>query len=140
MSNIAKRYTDLCDSYIQLADSFQKLDVEHMSLKSKIVPLLQGLKAYRQVVEKLKQEKAELEQELQTLTARYEQLESLEVLLQPEAQAALIEAEKQVDLVRETIQEMESDSTPDLDETEKTLLKEYYNSPDEFERPKSEAA
>jgi predicted nucleic acid-binding Zn-ribbon protein len=131
MNNIAERYTRLCNAYIQLADQFQKLDVEHMTLRGKMVPFLKALKAYKKLVEELQHEKFQLEQQLQDITAKYENLRSLEVLLQPEHQAALAEAEEQIELVAETLQEMERDQDPDLSEAERTLLSEYYNM-DEF--------
>jgi len=34
MSDLAERYARLCRVYVQLADRFQKLDVEHMTLRS----------------------------------------------------------------------------------------------------------
>ena len=135
MSQIAERYIHLCRSYIQLSDKFQKLDVEHTTLRRKIVPLLNNLKTYRQIVEKLEQEKLELEERLKTLDERYEHLKQFELLAQPEIQAELSEAESQIALVEETIQEMEENSDPDLNETEKLLLNEYQNNPNEFEQP-----
>lgn len=125
MSQIAERYNHLCSSYLQLADKFQKLDVEHMSLKSKVVPLIKALKAYKDTVETLQQENANLAEELQIITAHYEQLKPLEALLQPDLQEKLAEVEEQMALVDETMREMEEDSTPDLSEEDKLLLEEY---------------
>ena len=135
MSQIAERYIHLCRSYIQLSDKFQKLDVEHTTLRRRIVPLLNNLKAYQQIVEKLEQEKLELEEKLKTLDQRYEHLKQFEILAQPEIQAELSEAESQIALVEETVQEMEENRDPDLNETEKLLLNEFQNNPTEFEPP-----
>ena len=135
MSQIAERYIHLCRSYIQLSEKFQKLDVEHTTLRRKTVPLLNNLKAYQQIIEKLEQEKLELEEKLKALAENYQHLEQFEILAKPEIQAELREAENQIALVEETIQEMEENSDPDLNETEKRLLNEYQNNPNEFELP-----
>jgi chromosome segregation ATPase len=127
MTNIADRYTRLCRAYVQLADRFQKLDVEYMTLKSKLLPLLKGLSTTKDTITTLKQEKANLEAELKSVMAKYEALSHLEVLLKAESQAELAEAEEQLSLVEQTIQEMESESDPDLDEYDKGLLNDFLN-------------
>jgi chromosome segregation ATPase len=156
MSNIAERYTRLCRSYVQLADKFQQLDIDHMSLRGQVAPLLKSLKTHQLVVEKLQQEKAQLEVELQTVTthyeelkplvqekvtweatlqavtAKYEALRPLEALLEPEVQTALTAAEEQLDLVDETLQEMAIAADPDLDAEAKQLLADYAANPQAF--------
>jgi chromosome segregation ATPase len=132
MENTANRYARLCHAYIQLAERFQKLDVEHMTLKSKLVPLLKAMQAYKHSMEGLKQEKADLEVELQTLAEKYEELKPFEDLLQPETLTKLFEAEEQLLLVEQTIQEMESESDPDLNEPDKLLLDQYEHEPEIF--------
>lgn len=132
MSNIAERYIYLCRCYIELADKFQKLDVEHMTLKSKMIPILKTIKACKQTIEQLTQEKLELEQKLQSVTAQYKELKSFEVLLQPETQAVLAEAEEQMNLVQETLLEIDQDSDPGMSEADKLLLEEYYSNSNEL--------
>lgn len=132
MVNQAERYNRLCYSYIQLSEKFQKLDVDHMTLKSKLVPILKALRTYRQAIEQLSQEKSVLEEKLQTLTSQYEALKPLEAFLQPEMQQILAEAEEQMNLVNTTLQEMETDTDPDLSDADKSLLSEYCSHPDEF--------
>jgi predicted nuclease with TOPRIM domain len=132
MSNIAERYIYLSRCYIELADKFQKLDVEHMTLKSKMVPVLKAMKTCKQTIEQLTQEKLELEQKLQAVTAQYEELKSFEVLLQPETQAVLAEAEEQMSLVQETLLEIDQDSDPGMSEADKLLLEEYYSNSNEL--------
>lgn len=132
MSNIAERYIYLCRCYIELADKFQKLDVEHMTLKSKMVPVLKAMKTCKQTIEQLTQEKLELEQKLKAVTAHYEELKSFEVLLQPETQAVLAEAEEQMSLVQETLLEIDQDSDPGMSEADKLLLEEYYSNSSEL--------
>jgi chromosome segregation ATPase len=127
MTNIADRYTRLCRAYVQLADRFQKLDVEYMTLKGKLLPLLKGISTTKEAIATLKQEKANLESELKSVMAKYEALSHLEVLLKAEAQAELVEAEEQLSLVEQTIQEMESESDPDLDDYDKGLLNDFLN-------------
>jgi chromosome segregation ATPase len=157
MSNIAERYTRLCRSYVQLSDKFQKLDVDHMTLRGKVAPLLKALQAHKHTVERLHHEKAALEVELQTVTTHYETLKPLiqekvmweatlqavtakyeilrpfEALLEPERQAALTEAEDQLGLVEETLQELAIDADPDLDAEAKQLLADYAANPQAFE-------
>ncbi|MBE9179011.1 hypothetical protein IQ268_10610 [Oculatella sp. LEGE 06141] len=132
MDNIAERYTRLCHAYVQLADQFQKLDVEHMSLRGKIIPFLKALKTYKQTVADLTEEKSRLEAELQAIASKYEALKPLEALIDAEHQAALAEAEEQLNLVAETLQEMEKERDPDLSEAERLLLAEYDSSDAEF--------
>ncbi|HEY9621794.1 MAG TPA: hypothetical protein V6C78_15650 [Crinalium sp.] len=133
MSQLAERYTRLCHAYIELAEKFQKLDVEHMTLRSKVIPLLKALKTSRADVSQLKLEKAALEEQLQTISVKYEQVKVLELLLQPEMLDALAEAEDQIALVNTTLTEMNSDFDPDLSEPDKMLLLEYQQNPDGFD-------
>ena len=135
MSQIAERYIHLCRSYIQLSEKFQKLDVEHTTLRREIVPVLDNLKTYKQVVEKLEQEKSELEEKLKTINEKYEHLKQFEILEHPDIQAELREAESQIALVEETVQEIEENRDPDLNEAEKMLLNEYQSNPKAFELP-----
>jgi predicted nucleic acid-binding Zn-ribbon protein len=182
MSNIAERYTSLCRAYVKLSDRFQQLDVEHMTLKTKVVPLLKSLKTHKAAVERLQKENGQLiqdlqvltvkhteemkpleqenqalrqelqvvtakyetlqpleqenqalRQELQVVTAKYETLQPFESLLQPDMQAALAEAEEQILLVDETIEEIDQNGDPDLNPAEQQLLAEYWVAPDLFE-------
>ncbi len=135
MSHLADRYTRLCHSYIKLSDKFQKLDVDHMTLRSKVVPLIKLLQTYKQTIKQLTQDKEALASDLQSMTLKYEELKPLEAFLQPEAQAALAEAEEQLELVDITLQEMESDRDPDLSEIDKAILTEYQANPDLLDKP-----
>jgi chromosome segregation ATPase len=128
----ADRYVEVCRAFVKLADKFQKLDVEHMTLKCKVVQILKLLKSYKELSEKLSQEKQELEQKLHTVTLKYEDLKVFEFLLEPEFQALFKEVEEQLELVDETLKEMEEDRDPDLDDLDKELLVEYQNQPDRF--------
>ncbi|WP_421654778.1 hypothetical protein [Leptothermofonsia sp. ETS-13] len=132
MSQTAERITRLCHAYIKLSDKFQKLDVEYMTLRGKVVPLIKALKTYKQLVEQLSQEKQTLEEKLQETTLKYEELKPLEILLQSEFHEALSEAEEQVELVEATLHEMESDRDPDLSDIDKELLIQYQNDPEQF--------
>ncbi|MEB3213953.1 MAG: hypothetical protein VKL39_21575 [Leptolyngbyaceae bacterium] len=135
MTDISKSFAKLCRSYVRLADKFQQLDVDYMTLKSKIVPILKQLKAYQATIETLKQEKSELKAELDTVTAKYDELKVFEELLSPEMKALLDEATEQVDLVDETLEEMEQDDDPDLSDADKTILQAFRDNPDEFTLP-----
>lgn len=132
MTSTAERYSKLCRSYTQLADRFQKLDVEYMTLKSKLPDVLKAVRTYKQTIATLKQEKATLEADLQTVSAKYEQLKPFEELLQPEFEAELSDAEEQANLVEQTIQEMLDNPDPDLTDIDRQLLMEFQNDADGF--------
>ena len=146
MENIAGSFTTLCESYINLADRFQQLDVDHMTLKSKIIPLLKTLKDYKQAIATLQQENQTLQQEKQALqedlaatqetckilTTQNEALKVLEPLLTAEMTNLLTEATEQAALVNETIAEIDSNGDPDLSAEEKELLSMFYADPAGF--------
>jgi chromosome segregation ATPase len=202
MKLTADRYNRLAQAYLTLSEEFQQLDVEHMRLKHKLVPLLKALQSYQRISLQWKQKKAELEEQLQSLEAeneilkvslemakaqeseltaalltaneqqgtlvealqrlqaqkeelemtvlnlsadkselagkltalesQWEPLKPLAALLEPESQAMLKEAEDQMALVAETLQEMATDSDPDLLESDKQLLAEYDAQPEKF--------
>jgi predicted nucleic acid-binding Zn-ribbon protein len=133
MSHLAERYNQLSHTYIKLADQFQKLDVDYMTLRSKVVPLLRALKSYKATVETLKQQNLDLEQELRTVTQKYEELKPFAAFLSPEFQQVLSEAEEQLALVDETLKEIDQDRDPGLSEADKSLLLEHQNDPSQFE-------
>ncbi|MEM9215081.1 MAG: hypothetical protein AAGD25_12130 [Cyanobacteria bacterium P01_F01_bin.150] len=139
MENIADSFANLCDSYITLADRFNQLDVEHMTLKEKVVPLLKTLKSYQQAIVTLQSEKQVLQQKLQgtqeeckVLAAKNDSLKVLEPLLKDEVITLLADATEQAALVKETISEMDSNHAPDLNEDEKSLLSIFYSDPERF--------
>ncbi|MEB3360363.1 MAG: hypothetical protein VKK04_26805 [Synechococcales bacterium] len=138
MGNIADSFSRLCQSYVTLADRFQQLDVEHMTLKTKVIPLLKALKSYKRLIETLKQENQDLAAQLETMTAKYDALKPFEDLLGSDLQALLSEAEEQVELVEQTLSEMENNNDPDLTEEDKALLRVFYEHPQEFEMMVSE--
>ena len=139
MENIVDSFAHLCDSYITLADRFQQLDVEHMMLKGKVIPVLKALKSYQQAIAQLQAEKISLQQELAdakeecvTLAAKNDALKALEPLLSDEMAALLTSAEEQAALVNETMAEIDANNDPDLSEEEKSLLTVFYNDPERF--------
>ena len=135
MANISNSFAKLCRSYVKLADRFQQLDVDYMTLKGKIVPVLKQLKAYQSTIETLKQEKHDLQAKLDAMTAEYEGLKVFEELLSPEMQSLIEEAQDQVDLVDETLIEMDQDDDPDLTDEDKTILQAFQENPDAFSLP-----
>lgn len=139
MENIVDSFANLCDSYITLADRFQQLDVDHMTLKGKVVPLLKALKNYQQAIATLQSENRALKQELagtqeecKTLAAKNDALKALEPLLSAEMASLLANASEQASLVQETMDEMDANKDPDLSEEEKDLLAVFYNDPQRF--------
>jgi chromosome segregation ATPase len=132
IQQIADRYARLGRAYIKLSDKFQQLDVDYMTLKSKVVPLLKALKAYKQLANQLKQEKGDLQSQINALAAKYEELKSFEIFLKPEMQDILSEAEEQAELIDETLQEMDQNADPDLSDSDQSILHEYYSDPTAF--------
>ncbi len=154
MNQMVERYTRLCRAYVQLSERFHQLDVEHMTLKGQMVPLLKALKAQQARMQNLQadnealqqaleQQRAEHRQEMQTMTTAYEdrlqtlthhvdELRPLETLLSSQAHQELAVAEEQMELVEATLQEMDEDSSPDLTEDEKVLLSAYRADPNTF--------
>ena len=146
MSPLSTRYQRLSTAYIDLADQFQQLDVEHMTLRSKVAPLVKALQGYKALVEQLKQENRQLAenqaelaetnheltlkqsalmQRVASLSDRVNQLGALEGLLETNCQTLLDEAEQQMALVTETIEEREAEPDPDLSAADRALLESY---------------
>lgn len=153
-NQMVERYTRLSRAYVKLAERFNQLDVEHMTLKSQVIPLLQALKAQQARIEKLLADQEKLQQaleqktvdhrqELEALSQTYEdrlsslnhdieELKPLENLFTSQVYEDLITAEEQMDLVETTLQEMAEDSSPDLSDEEKALLAAYQADPQLF--------
>ncbi|HZG38631.1 MAG TPA: hypothetical protein VEZ50_08110 [Nodosilinea sp.] len=154
VNQMVERYTRLCRSYVSLSERFHQLDVDHMTLKGQVVPLLKALKAHQAKLKAVEAEKAGLQarldhqaaqhrQELQQLTKTYEdklealsnhiaELQPLEQLLNGETHRELSVAEEQMELVEATFLEIEQDCAPDLSAEEKALLTAYRADPAAF--------
>ncbi len=154
MNHMVERYTRLSRAYVELAERFHQLDVDHMRLKGQVVPLLQTVKAqqshiqqlqsdYQSLQHTLEEQAARQRQELQSLTKAYEErihtlslhleeLQPLEGLFSTHSCEELALAEEQMELVETTLQEMAEDSAPDLSEEEKALLAAYRGNPSQF--------
>ena len=154
VNQMVERYTRLCRAYVSLSERFHQLDVDHMTLKGQVVPLLKALKDHQAKLKAVETEKAALQarldqqeaqhlQELQHLTKTYEdrlqalsshvaELQPLEQLLNGETNRELSVAEEQMELVETTFLEMEQDSSPDLSHDEKALLAAYQADPNAF--------
>jgi chromosome segregation ATPase len=87
------RYTHLAKAYTQLADKFQKLDVDHMTLKEKVIPVLKMAKAYKRCVEQLQQEKAALLSQVQMLSNSQNELNEALKLAQIRESRLMLELE-----------------------------------------------
>lgn len=138
-ANVVDSFSNLCSSYIDLADRFQQLDVEHMTLKSKVIPLLKALKNYQKAIATLQAEKQSLQATLDTsqaeyslLIEKYESLKALEPLLDEDMMALMQSAEEQSILVKETTAEMDANQDPDLSDEEKSMLDLFYADPEAF--------
>jgi len=129
MNTVADRYARLGRCYVQLADQFAELDVEHMYLKSKLVELIKTLKASQQAMGEMVGENEALKVENAALKAQYEVLKPFEVLLNPECQAELEAAEKAISLIEETIGERVKDKDINLNSADKALAQNYMQPP-----------
>jgi len=151
---MVERYTRLCRAYVQLSERFHQLDVDHMTLKGQVVPLLKALKIQQDRLRQAQSEKVAMEQtldqrivqhrqDMQALTRTYEErldslshhieeLRPLEQLLSSEVFHELAAAEAQMELVDTTFQEMSEDDDPDLTADEKALLAAYRANPEAF--------
>jgi chromosome segregation ATPase len=89
MNHIVERYTRLSRAYVELAERFHQLDVDHMRLKGQVVPLLQTVKAqqthiqqlqsdYQTLHHTLEEQAASHHQEQQTIQAQQARIQELE--------------------------------------------------------------
>ncbi|XFA73168.1 hypothetical protein RYO59_001406 [Thermosynechococcaceae cyanobacterium Okahandja] len=135
MDNLSQRYLRLCQAYSQLAERYTKLDIDHMTLRERLVPFLMAFKYYKQMADQLSAEKLALQQELNELRDRYQVLASQAdgAPANEELLAALAEAEGQMNLIEETLREQDADLDPNLLPIEKQLLEEYTTGVGEFQ-------
>ncbi|KAI9129354.1 hypothetical protein [Acaryochloris sp. CCMEE 5410] len=101
-----------------LTDQQQRLKEEQRTLEAKEVE--QSI-----TINTLTEEKTNLQATLEAFQTKYKALANFEVLLQSEPQAVLAEAEQQMALVEETLQEIALNSDPDLSEDEQQLIEAY---------------
>lgn len=76
-------------------------------------------------IQTLTDEKTALLADLSDFQTKYEAVADFEDLLQADPQAILAEAEQQMELVEETLQEMTLNSDPDLSEADRELIETY---------------
>ena len=76
-------------------------------------------------VNTLTKENTDLQTALQDFQTKYEVVAGFESLLESEPQTMLVEAEQQMELVEETLQEIALNSDPDLSQEEKELIEAY---------------
>jgi septal ring factor EnvC (AmiA/AmiB activator) len=84
VNQMVERYTRLCRAYVTLAERFHQLDVDHMTLKGQMVPLLKALKAHQAKLKAVEAEKTDLQVTLQQQVQQQVQIQTL--LDQQEAQ------------------------------------------------------
>ena len=101
-----------------LTDQQQRLEEDQRTLKAKEVE--QSI-----IINTLTDEKTNLQAALEEFQAKYDALADFESLLQSGPQAVLAEAEQQMALVEETLQEIALNSDPDLSENEQQLIEAY---------------
>ncbi|MFN4067288.1 MAG: hypothetical protein ACK4K5_08750 [Thermosynechococcus sp.] len=135
MDNLSQRYLRLCQAYSQLAERYTKLDIDHMTLREKLVPFLMAFKYYKQMAEQLAAEKEALQRELNDLRDRHQLLVSQNgsAPVSDELLSALAEAEEQMALIEETLREQDTDPDPNLLPVEKQLLEEYTKGSGDFQ-------
>lgn len=101
-----------------LTEQQQRLEKDQRTLKAKEVE--QSI-----IINALTDEKTNLQAALEEFQAKYDALADFESLLQSGPQAVLVEAEQQMVLVEETLQEIALNSDPDLSEKEQQLIEAY---------------
>jgi chromosome segregation ATPase len=70
VNQMVERYTRLCRAYVTLAERFHQLDVDHMTLKGQVVPLLMALKAHQAKLQAVEAENVTLKTALETALAQ----------------------------------------------------------------------
>lgn len=85
VNQMVERYTRLCRAYVTLAERFHQLDVDHMTLKGQMVPLLKSLKAHQAKLKAVEAEKTELQVTFDQQQAQ-QQVQMQTLLDQQEAQ------------------------------------------------------
>jgi chromosome segregation ATPase len=137
-----KAYQQLVEQLKQgkatLEHQLQTLTTEKQTLETSLVSAQTDNQALTARLHTLEAEKQAITLDLQVLQAQYDTLEPLALLLQPESQATLVEAESQMELIEETLQEIASNSDPGLSETDKQLLAAYEIDPQQFLLPAAE--
>lgn len=101
-----------------LTDQQQRLEEDQRTLKAKEVE--QSI-----IINMLTDEKTNLQAALEEFQTKYDALADFESLLQSGPQAVLTEAEQQMALVEETLQEIALNSDPDLSENKQQLIEAY---------------
>lgn len=101
-----------------LTERQQRLEENQLTLQAKEVEL-------SRTVNTLTKENTDLQAALQDFQTKFEVVADFESLLESEPQAMLAEAEQQMELVEETLQEIALNSDPDLSQEEKQLIEAY---------------
>lgn len=101
-----------------LTERQKHLEDNQLTLQAKEIELSMA-------VNTLTKENTELQTALQDFQTKYEVVAGFESLLESEPQAMLTEAEQQMELVEETLQEIALNSDPDLSQEEKELIEAY---------------
>lgn len=101
-----------------LTERQKHLEENQLTLQAKEIELSMA-------VNTLTKENTDLQTALQDFQTKYEVVAGFESLLGSEPQAMLVEAEQQMELVEETLQEIALNSDPDLSQEEKELIEAY---------------
>lgn len=101
-----------------LTERQKHLEDNQLTLQAKEIELSMA-------VNTLTKENTDLQTALQGFQTKYEVVAGFESLLESEPQAMLVEAEQQMELVEETLQEIALNSDPDLSQEEKELIEAY---------------
>lgn len=101
-----------------LTERQQRLEENQLTLQAKEVEL-------SMTVNTLTQENTDLQADLKEFQTKFDAIADFESLLGSEPQAILAEAEQQMELVEETLQEIALNSDPDLSQEEQQLVEAY---------------
>lgn len=101
-----------------LTERQQRLEENQLTLQAKEVEL-------SMTVNTLTKENTDLQANLKEFQTKFDAVADFESLLESEPQAILAEAEQQMELVEETLQEIALNSDPDLSQEEQQLVEAY---------------
>ena len=73
MNHMVERYTRLSRAYVELAERFHQLDVDHMRLKGQVVPLLQTVKTQQSHIQQLQSDYQSLQHTLEEQATSHQQ-------------------------------------------------------------------
>lgn len=108
VNQMVERYTRLCRAYVSLSERFHQLDVEHMTLKEQVVPLLKSFKAQQAKLKAAEAENTRLQSQLSQQEAhRQTALDQQEARHRQELQQLTINYEERLQALSSHVAELQ---------------------------------